>query len=110
MKRNQGIPDEDCPDLVECYKFWVHTGSKQVDEDKLSQKASMAMQAQVDGGFVDGIFGSNLPAQHGTGSVPSDQLAKMLAGATSQAAAADDPAAVQGQFLQICRCISYIYI
>ena len=98
VSKNQGIPDEDCPELVECYKFWVHTGTKQVDEDKLSQKASMAMQAQADGSFVDGIFGNSLPATHGAGSVPAAQLAQMLAGASPATSAADG---VPGHFLVI---------
>ena len=86
VSRGGGIPDEDAPDVEACMRFWVVTSTSQLDEDKFSQKASMAMQAQVDSGFVDGLFGSSMEAAAGQGSMAPGALNELMASTSGQPA------------------------
>ena len=86
VSRGGGIPDEDAPDVEACMRFWVVTSTSQLDEDKSSQKASMAMQAQVDSGFVDGLFGSSMEAAAGQGSMAPGALNELMASTSGQPA------------------------
>ena len=65
VARGGGIPDPDCPELPECTKFWVFTSHSQLEEEVHSQKASMAMAADANASFADGLFGSQMASGRG---------------------------------------------
>ena len=87
VARGGGIPDEDAPEVESCMRFWVLTSTSQLEEDRFSQRASMSMQAEANGSFVDGLFASSMDGSGGQSSLPPCALNQLLASTAGQPAA-----------------------
>jgi len=89
VARGGGIPDEDCPEVESCMRFWVLTSTSQVEEDRFTQRASMTLQADANASFVDGLFSSSMDASGGQGSMAAGALSQLMASTAGQPALAN---------------------
>lgn len=78
IARGGGIPDPDCPELAECTKFWVVTSQSHLEEEVHSQKASMAMAANADADFADGLYGSQMASGPGRATIGAEALNQLM--------------------------------
>ena len=78
VARGGGVPDEDAPEIPELMKFWCCVSMQQTDQERFSQRASATVQAQADGGFIDGLFDDSSMGRAGQGALGDAAMNQLM--------------------------------
>jgi len=75
IRRGQGIPDQDAPDVPSLTQYWVYTSRTQTEEDAVRQRSETQIAAQTTSAGVGAMMAANVGPIQPRVTINQDQLA-----------------------------------
>ena len=90
VARGSGVPDPDCPSEPSLVRFWISTGTSEVDCSETSMQSQVRMQVDA-AAALSSSFNHGRGATHASSAIGADPMQQILQGLHAPSAPAEDP-------------------